>query len=687
MTDTVDLSEFNQAQEVFELREALRRTQVALSRSKKRVDELVDATISSARDAVLSMGPIKITPPKAVKQSGKPEVALWDLGDFQGGKLTTSYNSQIMSDRVHLFVDHAAEITDIQRSHHPVTECVIIFGGDMVEGLFNFPCVDTETEALTRTGWKRLDELDGQEILIFDPTTSELRYELPETIFTSPYNGPMLHFTSRVIDHLVTPHHRMWTRTRRNNPWKIRRAYEIGKNPHWVRTSGTWTSGKWIVPPVEATKRTPGWDWSCDPDDLAAFLGWFVAEGTARYGEVFVSQSLRANPTKYASIKALLERLTVGLPRMRNDGGIPFSCNEKGFRISSTALAAWVKQFKPDGARSACLPDWMRNWPAAQLHVFLEAFIDGDGCRTGSGDRFGNKGAQIFTVSPCLLDDLTEIAIKLGYSTSRKTYPPGTWNIREGSGETLEKHVLTLSHQERTIKSPETVLYEGTIWCPRVSTGLWLSRRNGKPIITGNTQPFEIDSTIFAQYVQVSKLLVESVSRALTLYDKVTVVAEWGNHGRIGSKRAAVPRSDNTDRMCYELARQLLAGESRLTWHDCPEDIQRLQIGEYRAIVLHGDEIGRNGFASQNTIVNHVNRWRSGAYPWSFLDCYVHHYHTHYEQSLADGRGHLYGTGSTESDNRYASIGLASAGHPSQRLHFVDPRKGRVTAQYQIYLD
>ena len=341
VTDTdIDISEFGQAQEVFELREALRRTQVALSRSKKRVDELVDATISSARDAVLSMGAIKITPPKPTKQSGKPEVALWHLTDWQGAKVSSSYNSQVMSERVHLFVDSAAEITDIQRMHHPVTECAIVFGGDMVEGLFNFP-----------------------------------------------------------------------------------------------------------------------------------------------------------------------------------------------------------------------------------------------------------------------------------------------------------------------------------------------------------TQPFEIDSTLFAQYVQVSRLLVEVVGRALTIYDKVTVVAEWGNHGRIGSKRAAVPRSDNVDRMCYELARQLLAGESRLTWNDCPEDIQRLQIGEYRAIVLHGDEIGRNGFASQNTIVNHVNRWRSGAYPWKFLDAYLAHYHHHYEQSLADGRGHVYGTGSTESDNRYASIGLASAGHPSQRLHFIDPRKGRVSAQYQVYLD
>ena len=74
------------------------------------------------------------------------------------------------------------------------------------------------------------------------------------------------------------------------------------------------------------------------------------------------------------------------------------------------------------------------------------------------------------------------------------------------------------------------------------------------------TQPFEIDATLFEQYVTVSQLLVDVVRYALINYEKVTVVAEWGNHGRIGSKRDNVPRSDNFDRMCYELALQLLSG-------------------------------------------------------------------------------------------------------------------------------
>lgn len=201
------------------------------------------------------------------------------------------------------------------------------------------------------------------------------------------------------------------------------------------------------------------------------------------------------------------------------------------------------------------------------------------------------------------------------------------------------------------------------------------------------TQAFEIDATIFEQYVHVSRLLVEVVRYALEHYEKVTVIPEWGNHGRIGSKRDNVPRSDNFDRMCYELARQLLSSEKRLTWQDCPEDIQRVQIGNYKALLIHGDEVGRNGFASPQAIVQHVNRWRSGAYNWDFRDVYIGHYHTHAEWPMANGQGSVYQTGSTESDNRYAGVMLAASATPSQRLHFIDPYKGRVTAAYKIWLD
>lgn len=199
-------------------------------------------------------------------------------------------------------------------------------------------------------------------------------------------------------------------------------------------------------------------------------------------------------------------------------------------------------------------------------------------------------------------------------------------------------------------------------------------------------QPFEIDASIFGQFVRVAQLEADVVRRALGLYEKVTVIGEWGNHGRIGSKRSAVPSSDNFDRMIYELAREKLAGEKRLVWDDCPEDIQRVEIGNYRALLIHGDEIGRNGHASPMTIVQHVSRWQSGAYPWEFTDAYMGHRHTHAEWPLPNGLGSVYQTGSPEADNRFAGVLMAASATPSQRLHFIDAERGRVTCTYKVWL-
>jgi hypothetical protein len=206
-------------------------------------------------------------------------------------------------------------------------------------------------------------------------------------------------------------------------------------------------------------------------------------------------------------------------------------------------------------------------------------------------------------------------------------------------------------------------------------------------------QLWEIDLSLYDQYITVSRLIVDVIRQALSVYNHVTVIPEWGNHGRIGNKRADVPKSDNFDRMCYELARQLLCSEEaiqkRLTWDPLHgvEDIQRIEIGNYRALLMHGDEVGRSGFASPSGWQAAGNRWKAGAYDWEFQDIYLGHYHRHAQEPLSDGLGSVYWTGSPESDNRYARDSMAASGVPSQRLHFIDPERGRVTACYQVWLD
>jgi hypothetical protein len=53
--------------------------------------------------------------------------------------------------------------------------------------------------------------------------------------------------------------------------------------------------------------------------------------------------------------------------------------------------------------------------------------------------------------------------------------------------------------------------------------------------------------------------------------------------------------------------------------------------------------------------------------------------------TMANG-GRVFVTGSPESNNEYARTFIAAVGKPSQRIHFVDPDKGRVTAEYVCWL-
>ena len=215
------------------------------------------------------------------------------------------------------------------------------------------------------------------------------------------------------------------------------------------------------------------------------------------------------------------------------------------------------------------------------------------------------------------------------------------------------------------------------------------------------SQPYEVDSDIMMQFTEVSRIIVDIVRKLLANYEKVTVICEPGNHGRVG-KLGDLPKHINWDSLCYMFAGLTLKNEKRLTWQMSDEDIQRVHIPDptekgsgYKALLIHGDEI-RWGTAS--TIVRFADRWKSGAYKFfdsieqivkgfDFRDLYIGHFHQHQSWNMANGEGSVFMSGAVESGNRYARDLLASNGEPSQRLHFVDPVKGRVTSEYRLWLD
>ena len=202
-------------------------------------------------------------------------------------------------------------------------------------------------------------------------------------------------------------------------------------------------------------------------------------------------------------------------------------------------------------------------------------------------------------------------------------------------------------------------------------------------------QSFEIDSGLFRQVFACVGALEELVRRQLSLFETVHCWEVTGNHGRIGRKGDS-PREDNADLFIYRETRERLRDyeqDGRLVWHPWERWYTIVEIGAYRALLVHGDQVKSFGGGTPAFgIARKVNSWAAGVVE-PFTDAYMGHFHQPLVLPLANGRGRTFVNPSLESDSQYAKEFVAASGVPGQRLNFVDPERGRVTSERIVWLD
>lgn len=197
-------------------------------------------------------------------------------------------------------------------------------------------------------------------------------------------------------------------------------------------------------------------------------------------------------------------------------------------------------------------------------------------------------------------------------------------------------------------------------------------------------QAYEIDSHLYQQTMTASMLVRDLVLELLGAFDKVHVHEVWGNHGRLG-RRGEMPRGDNMDRFVGGIARIALGEQKRLVWPEPEVAWTRIvEVGNYRAILFHGDNIRSYGQTPIHAIRTRITKWASGVKE-PFNDAYLGHWHFP-EVIPLDNGGRIFMSPSTESGSEYASDQIGSLGYSGQRLNFINPRKGRVTAEYLMDL-
>jgi hypothetical protein len=128
-----------QAVIIDELRGNLEHTVAALDDEKKRTGKLVDAVYRAAHAASLTF---EYTPPAPPEMDGRDqtaEVACIFMSDWQLGKKTPTYDSDVCAARIRQYVDIARRIVDDRRTSRPVRDVHLFCLGDMIEGELIFP--------------------------------------------------------------------------------------------------------------------------------------------------------------------------------------------------------------------------------------------------------------------------------------------------------------------------------------------------------------------------------------------------------------------------------------------------------------------------------------------------------------------------------------------------------------------
>ncbi len=200
-------------------------------------------------------------------------------------------------------------------------------------------------------------------------------------------------------------------------------------------------------------------------------------------------------------------------------------------------------------------------------------------------------------------------------------------------------------------------------------------------------QAWAVDASTFEQLFDAARIIESAVLTLLEEFATVEVYLTPGNHGRVGrgkGRQSLDYESDtNWDRIVGRIIGERLNAQTRLAWHPCESWYSIVEVGKYRALAHHGDTI--RSFGGSTPSYGIVKKHQSWVTFMHFHDAYLGHFHTPMQLPMANG-GRIFVTPSLVSDSAFAKEFVAAASLPAQRLHFVDPERGRVTAEYLVWL-
>jgi HK97 family phage portal protein len=353
----------------------------------------------------------------------------------------------------------------------------------------NRACYDDQTEVLTENGWKKYYQVkDGEKIAEYDGENNVVRFAVPLGKYVYPYKGKMLHFENCKMDIMVTPDHRMWYRPdHKGAKYRIGFAEDLPKICYF-KAAAPQNDGESIdlfsLPYYEKGSRPENKSRNFMMDDWLEFLGYVISEGG-------VSSQVRNRViTLYQKKQPHQNKIRACLKRLKATGCINYgeyqTPGEDGarFNVYGAPVIFWMHDFIGGYANEKHLPDFVFKLCRRQRQILFDALMLGDG---SISPRPNDRNGYYSTTSHQLAEDVQRLAFSLGIEARAAIHYEASGNRHTCYRVSLDFGTAEqqLDFQHRPMRSE--VDYDGVVWCFKTATGLFVTRRNGKIALQGNT--------------------------------------------------------------------------------------------------------------------------------------------------------------------------------------------------------
>jgi DNA polymerase I-like protein with 3'-5' exonuclease and polymerase domains len=319
-------------------------------------------------------------------------------------------------------------------------------------------CVPLDTQALTKQGWRKWDELTiGEPLLGYDIVHDCYKWTPLKNIHRGKGQlGGVKVGRRRREEELIrcTPNHK----------WVVAQKRDQKCRPDFrgILPAEDIALGRNLSLVTQLTTPAPEGEDTTTPTE-AALIGWAITDGHLRKtGEGRYSLSIRV--TKPSSIQAL-EMLLTGVPHTRHayKGAEDFSLG--------------VETFMPLWSRfSGREEEYILGLSSPARNSMFDAMMEADGNVTTGHNRFSKGRGSLGELAMELLALLLGKPYTSRYHNTNKSYP-----MREFTFLGERRFNLNTSYKGSSTGEMEEV------WCPETELGTWVMRQGRHVAITGNS--------------------------------------------------------------------------------------------------------------------------------------------------------------------------------------------------------